>query len=82
MQFGVPNLGHRVSIYDRAGKLQARFGASLPGEAPDQFLWPHSIAVDSHGDVYVAEVSYTEVGGRLPIARELTSLRKWRRVRG
>ena len=80
VQFGVPNLGHRVSIYNRAGELQTRIGAALPGEAWDQFLWPHSIAVDSHGDIYVAEVSYTEVGGRLPIAREMTSLRKWRRL--
>jgi len=82
VQFGVPNLGHRVSIYNRAGELQTRIGASLPGEAWDQFLWPHSIAVDSHGDVYVAEVSYTEVGSRLATAREMTSLRKWRRVDG
>lgn len=79
VQYGVPNLGHRVSVYTRAGDLITRFGAPLPGEAWDQFLWPHSIAVDSHGDVYVAEVSYTEVGGRLTPAREMVSLRKWRR---
>ena len=80
VQAGVPNLGHRVSVYNRAGDLQARFGAPLPGEAWGQFLWPHSIAVDSRGDVYVAEVSYTEVGARLPTPREMVSLRKWRRV--
>jgi DNA-binding beta-propeller fold protein YncE len=82
VQYGVPNLGHRVSVYNRAGELLTRFGAPLPGEAWDQFLWPHSIAVDSHGDVYVAEVGYTEVGGRLNPAREMVSLRKWRRVDG
>jgi DNA-binding beta-propeller fold protein YncE len=80
VQIGVPNLGHRVSIYDRSGELITRFGAPLPGEGWDQFLWPHSIAVDSRGDVYVAEVSYTEVGSRLAPAREMVSLRKWRRV--
>ena len=80
VQTGVPNLGHRVSVYDRAGQLQGRFGASLPGEAWGQFLWPHSIAVDSRGDVYVAEVSYTEVGARQPTPREMVSLRKWRRT--
>ncbi|MGE0601734.1 MAG: peptidyl-alpha-hydroxyglycine alpha-amidating lyase family protein [Dehalococcoidia bacterium] len=80
VQFGVPNLGHRVSIYNRAGELQGRFGAPLPGERPNEFLWPHSIAVDSKGDVYVAEVSYTEVGSRLDPAREMASLRKWRKV--
>lgn len=80
VQLGVPNLGHRVSVYNREGELQARFGAPLPGEGWGHFLWPHSIAVDSRGDVYVAEVSYTEVGSRLSPAREMTSLRKWRRL--
>ena len=82
VQYGVPNLGHRVSIYNRAGELQTRIGAPLPGERADQFLWPHSIAVDSHGDIYVADVSYTEVGSRLQPAREMTSLHKWRRMEG
>lgn len=82
VQFGVPNLGHRVSIYTPKGELVNRIGAPLPGEAPDQFLWPHSIAVDSRGDIYVAEVSYVEVGARQDPPREMVSLRKWRRVSG
>ena len=82
VQFGVPNLGHRVSIYTPAGELVTRIGAPLPGEAPEQFLWPHAIATDSRGDVYVAEVSYVEVGSRQTPAREMVSLRKWRRVSG
>ncbi len=82
VQFGVPNLGHRVSIYMPEGELITRLGAPLPGESPDQFLWPHSIATDSRGDVYVAEVSYVEVGSRLDPPREMVSLRKWRRVSG
>ncbi|MDP6605909.1 MAG: peptidyl-alpha-hydroxyglycine alpha-amidating lyase family protein [Dehalococcoidia bacterium] len=82
VQRGVPNLGHRISVYTPEGELITRLGAPLPGEAPDQFLWPHSIATDSHGDVYVAEVSYVEVGSRLTPPREMVSLRKWRRVSG
>ena len=39
-----------------------RFGNPHFGQAPDQFLWPHSVAVDSHGDVYIAEVSFVEWG--------------------
>ena len=58
----------------------ARIGEALPGEAPAQFLWPHSIATDSRGDIYVAEVSYVEVGSRQRPPREMVSLRKWRRV--
>ena len=82
VQRGVPNLGHRVSIYTREGELLTRIGAPLPGEEPEQFLWPHSIATDSRGDIYVAEVSYVEVGARLDPPREMVSLRKWRRVSG
>ncbi len=82
VQFGVPNLGHRVSIYTRDGELVNRIGNPLPGEGPDQFLWPHSIAVDAEGSIYVADVSYVEVGSRQRPPREMVSLHKWRRVRG
>ncbi len=82
VQFGVRNLGHRVSIYTRDGRLITRIGNPLPGEAPDQFLWPHSVAVDSEGSVYVADVSYVEVGSKQDPPREMVSLHKWRRVRG
>jgi len=82
VQKGVPNLGHRVSIYDLEGELITRIGRALPGEHPDQFLWPHSLAVDSRGDLYVAEVSYAEVGRNESPPREMVSLRKWRRTSG
>ncbi|MFL2646411.1 MAG: peptidyl-alpha-hydroxyglycine alpha-amidating lyase family protein [Dehalococcoidia bacterium] len=80
VQHGVPNLGHHLSIFNRDGELINRIGAPLPGEHPDQFLWPHSVAVDSHGDIYVAEVSYVEVGSKENPPREMVSLRKWQRV--
>ncbi|WP_172381285.1 peptidyl-alpha-hydroxyglycine alpha-amidating lyase family protein [Streptomyces sp. MNP-20] len=82
VQYGVPGLGHKVRVYDRDGRRVTSFGADLPGEAPEQFNWPHSVAVDSEGSVYVAEVSYVEVGSGLTPPRELVSLRKWRRARG
>ena len=74
--------GHRVSIYTRDGKLITRIGARLPGEEPDQFLWPHSVAVDSEGSIYVADVSYVEVGSKQNPPREMVSLHKWKRVSG
>ncbi|HVY06458.1 MAG TPA: peptidyl-alpha-hydroxyglycine alpha-amidating lyase family protein [Burkholderiales bacterium] len=56
----VPNLGPRISIMDHAGKLLSRFGAEHAGyDRPDQFVAPHGMAVDSHGDIYVGEVSFT-----------------------
>ena len=77
VQNGVKNLGHSVGIWDREGNLLQRLGAELPGEEPDQFLWPHSISVDSKGRIFVAEVSYVEVGRTLNPPREMTSFRVW-----
>tara|TARA_B100001750_G_scaffold247378_1_gene272929 strand:- start:2355 stop:3299 length:945 start_codon:yes stop_codon:yes gene_type:complete len=76
-----PGLGHRVSIYDLHGNLVCRFGTPEEGEGPGQFIAPHGIAVDSRGDLYVSEVSYTIRGSKLNPPRELRSLSKYRRVR-
>jgi hypothetical protein len=54
-----PNLGSRVTIFSPEGKLVAHVGGPRPGHGPGQFISPHGIAVDSHGDIYVAEVSRT-----------------------
>jgi hypothetical protein len=56
-----PNLGPRLSIVDREGKLVARLGGEQgPGLESGRFIAPHGLAVDSRGDIYVGEVSYTE----------------------
>jgi len=75
-----PGLGHRVSILSRSGALLARFGAAEEGDAPGSFIAPHGIAVDSHGDIYVGEVSFTIRGKAMDPPRELRSLSKLRRV--
>lgn len=75
-----PGLGHRVSILNRKGELLARFGDPVEGEAPGAFIAPHGIAVDSHGDIYVGEVSFTIRGSHLNPPRELRSLSKLRKV--
>ena len=60
-----PTSGRGVSIYSRTGKLLARLGgAARPGSSPGQFISPHGLAVDSRGDIYVGEVSYTNWGNR------------------
>ncbi len=58
--FGWPNVGPRLSILSKEGKLLSRIG-TVPsaGIGPGQFISPHGIAVDSRGDIYVGEVSYT-----------------------
>ena len=77
---GALAIGHRVSVLDADGNLVGRFGDPEEGEEPGRFIAPHGIAVDSRGDVYVGEVSYTIRGSRLDPPRELKSLKKLRRV--
>jgi DNA-binding beta-propeller fold protein YncE len=76
-----PGLGHRVSIYDLRGQLRTRFGDPEEGEGPGQFIAPHGVAVDSHGDLYVGDVAYTIRGRHLTPPRSLKCFRKFRRVR-
>ena len=74
-----PGLGHRVSVYNLKGELVCRFGDPEEGEGPGQFIAPHGIAVDSKGDLYVGEVSYTIRGSHLEPPKELRSLSKYQR---
>lgn len=71
-----PNLGARVCICSLEGRLLAWLGDVWPGEEPGQFVAPHGIAVDSHGDIYVGEVSWAERGRHLDPPREVRSFRK------
>ena len=47
----------RVSVFEPGGRLLARWGG--PGMTAGDFVAPHDLAVDSRGDVYVAEVTHT-----------------------
>jgi len=82
VQAGVPNLGNHVSIFDVSGKQLGRFGAPLPGQGPDQLIAPHGVVLDSKGDIFIGEVSWTFWASRLPKPPlgEVVSLRHWRRV--
>jgi hypothetical protein len=81
-----PNLGPRLTFVDAKGKTLARLGGeSGPGLEPGKFIAPHGLAMDSRGDIYVGEVSYTE-GPRLfpeklnPIPFRMRSLQKLEKV--
>lgn len=69
-------LGPRISIYDTKGNVLARLGDKPEGEAPGQFIAPHGVCIDSHGDIYVGEVSWTHTGSHLTPPREVRSLQK------
>jgi DNA-binding beta-propeller fold protein YncE len=72
-----PNIGARVSILSEKGALIGRIGARFPGEGPGEFLAPHGCAVDSRGDLYVAEVTWTTTGSKENPPREIRSLQKF-----
>ena len=63
----VPNIGPRLSIVNKQGGLIARLGGQAgPGLEVGKFIAPHGIAVDSRGDIYVGEVSYTDFPTLVP----------------
>jgi DNA-binding beta-propeller fold protein YncE len=74
----VPNLGARVSVVTVKGDLLGRAGGRFAGEKPGEFVAPHGVVVDSHGDLYVAEVSWTAKGKNETPPREIRSLQKLR----
>jgi hypothetical protein len=79
----VPNLGPRVTIVDNTGKRISRLGGLGPGLGPTEFLAPHGLAVDSHGDLYIGEVSWTnwpQTFRDKPRPDKLRSLHKFRKV--
>ena len=79
----VPNLGPRITIVDHTGKRISRLGGLGPGLGPTEFLAPHGLAVDSRGDLYVGEVSWTnwpQTFRDKPRPDNLRSLHKFRKV--
>ena len=71
-----PNLGACVSIHDLSGRRLGRLGDARYGEGPGQFTAPHGLAVDSRGDIYVGEVSWSAYGRELDPPRTARSFRK------
>ncbi len=71
----------RVSVLAPDGRVLARFGHEGDRTAPGNFIAPHGIGVDSHGDIYVAEVTETfgAKAGQVPSGSH--SFQKFRRVR-
>jgi hypothetical protein len=78
------NLGPRLAIVDKKGGVIARLGGEHgPGLETGRFLAPHGLAVDSRGDIYVGEVSYTNWPSThpgQPLPKLLRSLQKLEKV--
>lgn len=76
-----PNIGACISIHELTGRRLARLGDLRHGEGPGQFIAPHGIAVDSHGDIYVGEVSQTAFGSVQSPPRKVRTFRKLVKIR-
>ena len=70
------DLGPRVTVCDGQGKVLSRLGKHSFGNEPGRFYSPHGIAVDSKGDIYVAEVSWSDYGSKMYPPKELRSMQK------
>jgi DNA-binding beta-propeller fold protein YncE len=73
-------LGPRVTVMSTDGKILARVGTEAYGSQVGRFFSPHGIAVDSKGDLYVAEVANTDYGVPWKVKQELRSLQKLVRI--
>ena len=76
------DLGPRVTILNKQGRILARVGRESYGDQAGRFYSPHGIAVDSRGDIYVAEVSWSDYGSKIDPPRELRSMQKLVRTGG
>jgi DNA-binding beta-propeller fold protein YncE len=74
-------LGPRVTILDLNGNVLERLGRETYGSQTGRFYCPHGIDVDSNGDIYVAEVSWSDFGSKMNPPRELRSLQKLTRIK-
>jgi hypothetical protein len=54
-----PNIGPRLSVLAHDGSLLGRVNKADLGPSMDPFKAPHGVAIDSHGDLYIGEVSFT-----------------------
>jgi DNA-binding beta-propeller fold protein YncE len=67
----------RVSVYDKDGRVVARWGGADP-TAAGSFAAPHGIAVDSRQDVYVSEVTWTFAASRGHVPETCHTFQKFR----
>ena len=69
----------RFSILSLEGEVLARWGGPDPC-APGSFCAPHGVCVDSRGDLYVAEVSWTAQGRFGLVPPDCHTLQKFVRI--
>lgn len=71
--------GGRISIFTPDGRLLARWGGGQNPCEPGDFFAPHGIAVDSRGDIYLAEVAWSAGGRKGIVPADCHCLQKFHR---
>ncbi|MGJ8583349.1 MAG: peptidyl-alpha-hydroxyglycine alpha-amidating lyase family protein [Marinosulfonomonas sp.] len=77
-----PNLGPFVTVFDQQSTRLSRLDAGMgPGLAPGQYVSPHGIAIDSHGDIYVGDVVETDWPKVFPEVEQPDTLRRFQKFK-
>ena len=74
------NLGPRITVLKTNGDRVARIGTEPYGSQTGRFYSPHGIAVDSKGNIYVAEVSHSDYGRGWNLEHEHGELRSLQKL--
>jgi DNA-binding beta-propeller fold protein YncE len=74
-------VGHNLNVFSHTGERLAHLGDPKLGDAPTEFIAPHGFGVDSQGNLYVGEVSYTVYGQRLEPKQTFKAFRRLSRIR-
>ena len=74
--------GGRVSVFNRKGELQSRWGGGDNPMAPGDFFAPHDIWIDGEGSIYIGEVTWAAGGKNGLVPKECPSLQKFVRRNG
>ncbi len=73
----LPAAGARLSMFNRQGELQARWGGGDDPCRTGDFFAPHDVCIDAHGDLYVGEVVQSAGGNRGLVAPTCHALQKF-----
>ena len=73
-------LGPRISVLDKNGRIIARIGEQPIGLAAGEFVAPHGISLDSKGNIYVGEVSWSAYGNNFDPPKKVRTIQKLTKI--
>jgi DNA-binding beta-propeller fold protein YncE len=76
-----PNIGPKVSVIDQKSNIVSRLDRGMgAGTGPGQFASPHTIALDSKGDMYVGDVVANDWNSLFPDKPKPDRLRRFQKL--